>query len=475
MRRSDSGVCPRLRVVRCQDQPRRTDRALRTGRCRDPSGTQETLAASGQGTQTTTYSYDGLGRLSQTLLPTGVCRNYSYDADSNRSQIAESSTGCGGTFTTTATYAYTPATNPGVDQLTSVTTGSGTTNYAYTADGQVKSYGTSTLTWDGWQRVSGGTFGGTTVTYKYDPSGGLRTRTSSNGAYTRYLLGDLFETDATGHITTAYVDGPNGDLAQYNGPPAASSTITYLYYNAHGDLAAEANSSGTRTALHTYDPFGAPLDTAPLDTQPTDQTAHRYTGAWAKQYDTASDLILMGARPYDPSIGRFLAVDPVDGGSLNGYDYAAQDPVNNYDLSGEVLTDDGVDGGKPPAAVAAQLLVEVYECSCMTPGRDAPSLTGLGKKIVKGVESVAKTSDELLKKNFDACLQGAVVGALGGFGSAAAGCATQVIIDNLEHSTHKDLRLAGYTLDILSSYRDAEDVQGDYERLAAAFRKASHG
>lgn len=42
----------------------------------------------------------------------------------------------------------------------------------------------------------------------------------------------------------------------------------------------------------------------------------------------------MGARPYDPTLGRFLAVDPVDGGSLNNYDYALQDPINVYDLDG---------------------------------------------------------------------------------------------------------------------------------------------
>ena len=42
----------------------------------------------------------------------------------------------------------------------------------------------------------------------------------------------------------------------------------------------------------------------------------------------------MGARPYDPSHGRFLAVDPIHGGSLNNYDYAGQDPINGYDLDG---------------------------------------------------------------------------------------------------------------------------------------------
>lgn len=44
--------------------------------------------------------------------------------------------------------------------------------------------------------------------------------------------------------------------------------------------------------------------------------------------------MLTGARPYDPTLGRFLSVDPIDGGSLNAYDYAGQDPINGYDLAG---------------------------------------------------------------------------------------------------------------------------------------------
>lgn len=42
----------------------------------------------------------------------------------------------------------------------------------------------------------------------------------------------------------------------------------------------------------------------------------------------------MGARSYVPSIGRFLSVDPVFGGSANPYDYANQDPINQLDLTG---------------------------------------------------------------------------------------------------------------------------------------------
>ncbi|MDO4684501.1 MAG: RHS repeat-associated core domain-containing protein [Candidatus Saccharibacteria bacterium] len=44
----------------------------------------------------------------------------------------------------------------------------------------------------------------------------------------------------------------------------------------------------------------------------------------------------MGARVYLPILGRFLQVDPVEGGTDNNYAYA-NDPVNEFDLDGQAI------------------------------------------------------------------------------------------------------------------------------------------
>jgi len=264
-----------------------------------------------------------LGRLSDVVLPDGALRRYSFDLDSNRTEITENGQ-------TTATYTYDPA-NPnsqGIDQLTSATASGQTRTFSYRPDGEMTQRGSDALTWDGWGRLTGGTFSGTTITYSFDPLGFRRQREAS-GTTTRYLHAGLFETDGAGAITLTDVDGGAGDLAQFAGPPTTASTVTYLYYNGHGDLAAEATDQGVRTNAFSYDPFGAPNQMPPPN-----RAVERWTAQWDKKLDTASGLVEMGRRPYDPIIGRFASLDPVEEGSLNAYDYAAQDPINKFDLGG---------------------------------------------------------------------------------------------------------------------------------------------
>ncbi len=287
--------------------------------------TQEALTRGGLATETTSYAYDAVGRLATAVLPNGVSRTYSFDLDSNRTQITENGT-------PVASYTYDPAITAGVDQLTSATEAGVPRSFAYNTDGDMTGRGADTLSFDGWGRLSGGSFSGQAVAYGFDPAG-FRKQRVSGALTTRYLLGGAFETDTAGTVTLADVAGPAGDLARYAGPPNLGSTVSFLYFSGHGDLAAEADATGARTAVYSYDPFGAPLQSTP-----TNATPERWTGRFDKKLDTATGLIEMGARPYDPSLGRFLAVDPVEGGSANNYDYAGQDPINAYDLDGRVTT-----------------------------------------------------------------------------------------------------------------------------------------
>ncbi|WP_233573701.1 RHS repeat-associated core domain-containing protein [Amycolatopsis panacis] len=52
------------------------------------------------------------------------------------------------------------------------------------------------------------------------------------------------------------------------------------------------------------------------------------------EHTGALSLVQMGARPYSPLLGRFLSVDPDEGGSANDCEYVAGDPINAVDLDG---------------------------------------------------------------------------------------------------------------------------------------------
>nr|WP_228489261.1 RHS repeat-associated core domain-containing protein [Raineyella fluvialis] len=76
---------------------------------------------------------------------------------------------------------------------------------------------------------------------------------------------------------------------------------------------------------------GTPRNTA-------DGTTYGYVGQHQKMTDTdtspiAGGMPRMGGRLYIATLGRFLSIDPKEGGTDNNYAYA-NDPVNEFDLEG---------------------------------------------------------------------------------------------------------------------------------------------
>ena len=277
------------------------------------SVTTSGLATAGgtTGTVTSTYGYDEADRLtSWTATPSGgtaTTQTYGYDNAGNM------------TSDNGVSYTY--------DARDELVSGSNGTTYAYTADGDLQSAGSTGYAFDAYgQQITAGTSGNTWDALNRVVTAGEQNGSGAGEALTYEGLTGEVAADSS----ASYSRDPAGNITGVN---ATAGGKTIALNDQHSDLSGLFTAAGPAlTWSATYSPWGQVTGS----TGPGVQVG--YQGQWT---DPQSGQVSMGSRFYRPGTGGFTSKDTYTGAeggtsavSDNLYAYGNDNPVTVTDPSG---------------------------------------------------------------------------------------------------------------------------------------------
>lgn len=310
----------------------------------DAGNIQSVLDSTVLGVDRQCFRYDNLQRLTHAWTPSGDCtadpsttsltgpapywQSFEYDAIGNRKkEIQHASSG-----DTTRTYNYSRA-----HSLESVTTagpgGSNLDRFTYDAAGNTKTRNLTgvaqTLDWDVEGRVGKISDNAKDTSFVYDTSGSRLLRRDPDG--TTLYLGDQeirLAKGATKPTVTRYYAHGGQIVAMREG----TTKLTWLANDHQGTAQIAVNRETLAVDRRRQTPFGAPRGGA--------ASFPGERGFVGGTIDVSTGLVQLGARQYDPAIGRFISVDPLldpnDPQQWSAYAYANNSPITSSDPTGLV-------------------------------------------------------------------------------------------------------------------------------------------
>ncbi len=305
-----------------------------------------------------TYVYNDAGELTRVNDPIdNHTYVYSYDV--------------GGNISSKTTYDYTlpdvtPSRNPTTvsygydstwkDELTCYN--SSTQNIFYDAIGNPTTYNNGsdhdyTFTWEMGRQLTGVSHDNKTIKYNYNQDGIRQSKEVTQNSIkttTKYTLVDSKITGQDDGTNSLYFRYDSNDSLIGFEKTTGSTTDDYYYVkNPQGDVLSILDGNGNDVVDYTYDAWGKLLSTTDTSNQNIGSlNPFRYRSYY---FDTETGLYYLQSRYYDANTGRFINADDTSilqdtRGEVLGanlFAYCNNNPINNYDPSGNLFVFAGND------------------------------------------------------------------------------------------------------------------------------------